>query len=388
MTETERQAVFSAFKAPNSPEWRLLVGEDAGNKAQREEVRRANEELKNILLTSLQTQHVVVLAGSGCSYDAGGPKMKELWQIVSELPKAAQIIKQVGEVADENVESLLSKIEAFLQVKDTKNLRDFLNDSKKAILDRCSWSPAPEKLAGHKTFLHRLSRRGARAPRLKVFTTNYDLCFELAAAELGSVALDGFSFTAPRHHDPRFFGYDIVQRPASGDGLGQYVPGVFQLHKLHGSVNWARKGDVIQEEIVPTPEEACLIYPAKGKYQQSYTQPYLESIAQYLAAVREPNTCLVVVGFGFNDDHLSEPLMTAIETNPHLRVIVADPGAQSNESKGSLYWKRLYYLSNAGEDVWLINAGFEEFAQMIPDLKSLTPADNLVKAIKSVARGV
>ena len=55
--------------------------------------------------------------------------------------------------------------------------------------------------------------------------------------------LDGFSFTAPRRYDPRFFGYDIIRRPRSGDDLGHFLEGVFLLYKLHGSVNWARNAD-------------------------------------------------------------------------------------------------------------------------------------------------
>jgi len=36
--------------------------------------------------------------------------------------------------------------------------------------------------------------------------------------------------------------------------------------------------------------------------------------------------------------------------------------------------------------VWLIKASFGDFAKMIPDLKSLTPAETLMKAIKGVTR--
>ena len=41
------------------------------------------------------------------------------------------------------------------------------------------------RLIGHTRFLQRLSKRRIRDSRLKLFTTNYDLCFEKAAAFLG-----------------------------------------------------------------------------------------------------------------------------------------------------------------------------------------------------------
>jgi hypothetical protein len=109
-------------------------------------------------------------------------------------------------------------------------------------------------------------------------------------------------------------------------------------------------------------------------------------MAQYLAAVREPNTCLITVGFGFNDDHLAEPLLAAVSSNPHLRLVVVDPGARNIKAMEHPHWKRLLDLSDRGEDVWFINALFGDFAEMIPDLKSLTPADSLMKAIKGATR--
>jgi len=391
MTAPEPKKVASAFRAPGAVDWRELEYENAPDKDQQEEARKAKGELKNVLLASLQMQHLVVLAGSGCSQSAGGPSMQDLWNgAVGEEPTAdakAAAGKVNHNLTVRNIEALLSRVEAFLQVNQDEDVSNFLDSSKQVILDRCSAFLDPKKLQTHKTFLHRLSRRRVRDQRLQVFTTNYDLCFERAAAELGGVALDGFSFTPPRRYDPRFFGYDIIRRPRSGDDLGHYLEGVFLLYKLHGSVNWARGQEgTIYEKDKPMPAEACLIYPATGKYQQSFVQPHLESMAEYLAAVREPNTCLLAVGFGFNDDHLAEPLLAAVQSNPHLRLIVVDPESDTNATNGNRYWKRFFELSGHGEDVWFIKASFGDFAQMVPDLKSLTPADTLIKAIKGVTR--
>jgi len=391
MSTPGQETIASAYRTPGSGDWRALAPEDRNGENAQAEVRNAKDELKNMLLSSLQLQHLVVLAGSGCSRSAGGPSMLDLWNgAVGEKPTAGarETAGKVNhDIEDKNIEAFLSRVEAFLQVNDDQVVSGFLKSSKQVILDRCSNFLGSATLNGHETFLHRLSRRRVRDQRLKVFTTNYDLCFERAAAALGGVALDGFSFTSPRRYDPRFFGYDIIRRPRSGDDLGQYLEGVFLLYKLHGSVNWAKGEEgTIRENDKPTPAEACLIYPARGKYQQSFVQPHLESMAQYLAAVREPNTCLLTVGFGFNDDHLTEPLLAAVQSNPHLRLIVVDPGAHTNEKAENGHWKRLFELSGRGEDVWFINASFGEFAQMVPDLKSLTLADTLMKAIKGVTR--
>lgn len=403
------------FFGPESAVWKQLKPVVPSNTPPDEEKRilaaakEAKEELKAFLLASLQMQHVVVLAGSGTSLGnvTRGPSMWTLWDhcvhtnpgatsgtsIIS--PLAQLVIDEIGYDASadkQNIEALLSRCDAFLQVKASKDVATFIKESKKTILKKCSEFIDPtdsKQLASHRTFLHRLSRRRVRDSRLKLFTTNYDLCFETAAGRQGLVVLDGFSFTQPRQFDPRFFLYDIVRRPTTGDEVGTPLEGVFHIYKLHGSVNWARKGDNdIEVDPNPTPDSACLIYPAKGKYQQSYLQPHLELVSQYLSVLREPNTCLIVTGFGFNDDHLSEPILAAVRTNPHLRLIIVNPSADdltARPTERNKYWETLFGLAKQGEDVWLINSYFGDFAEMIPDLKSLTPAQRITRDIKSIA---
>ena len=403
------------YFGPDIAEWKVLKPDvPAGTDPAEEQkilaaAKAAKEELKGILLSSLQMQHVVVIAGSGTSLGpiTKGPSMWTLWDYCvnanpgtgstarTVAPASAKVIAEIGydvAVEKENIEALLSRCEAYLQVKSSADVIAFITASKKVILDKCSEFidlADVNQLAAHRTFLHRLSRRRVRDSRLKLFTTNYDLCFENAAGRQGLVVLDGFSFTQPRHFDPRFFLYDIVRRPSTGDEVGTPLEGVFHIYKLHGSVNWSRKAEgEIEVEVRPAPETACLIYPAKGKYQQSYVQPHLELVSQYFSALREPNTCLIVTGFGFNDDHLSEPILAAVRTNPHLRLIIVNPSADDLTSRPKVknkYWETLFNLAKQGEDVWLINANFGDFAEMIPDLKSLTPAQRLTRDIKLLA---
>lgn len=389
MTDNNAKKPVKAFRVPGYAEWWKLDAQE-NNEGQEKHAKSNRDELHGMLLGSLQMQHLVVLAGSGCSLTAGGPSMADLWNATVGEPastEARAAAAMVGhDIEDKNIEALLSRIDAALQLNEQNDLRKFLNDSKKTILHRCSSFLGDNNLHSHRRFLHRLSRRRARDQRLKIFTTNYDLCFERSASILGGVAIDGFSFTAPRRYDPRYFSYDLVRRPRSGEDAS-YLEGVFLLYKLHGSVNWARTADgSIFEKASPSPDQACLIYPAAGKYQQSFSQPHLESMAQYLAAVREPNTCVVVAGFGFNDDHLSEPLLAAAQSNPHLRLIIVDPGAEHHASGGNKFWKKFDALARQGEDIWLVAADFEAFSEMVPDLKSLTPAETLMKAIQGATK--
>ncbi|MAY73892.1 MAG: SIR2 family protein [Phycisphaerae bacterium] len=385
---------------------------EAGEDSERKRAENSRRDLREFLLSSLQMQHLAVLAGSGTSMGpaVNGPSMKDLWNAcVLADPKGADKSKQKAtEVAQkamesvnfsaaveadhrhkDNIEALLSRCEAFAQIRDDESVASFITAAKRTILDKCRGfldSTSDSQLHAHRTFLHRLSRRRARDSRLKLFTTNYDLCFETAAGRQGLVSLDGFSFTQPRHFDPRFYSYDIVRRSPNAEDFGTPLEGVFVFYKLHGSVNWKRDGDEITSTDDVSADHACMIFPAAGKYQQSYIQPHLELMSQYLSSLREPNTCLIAIGYGFNDDHLSEPILAAVRTNPHLRLIVVSPTVKRDvDTNDHRYWRPLFELAKAGHDIRLINATFQQFAELIPDLKSLTPAEQLSKSIQRIA---
>ena len=360
----------------------------------------AAESLGALLLSSLQLPHLVVLAGSGTSLgEAGGPSMKDLWkrcvthngQVSSSAESTIETIGYDRITDGEDIEKLLSRCDAYQHLTPADGVAAFLRASKASILDECSkflQGLEPQQLDAHRTFLRRMSRRRVREPRLKIFTTNYDLCFETSAGSQGLVAIDGFSFGEPRCFDPRFFRLDIVRRPMVGNDVGVPLEGVFHLYKLHGSVNWSQRDrGRITITPMPAPETALLIYPADGKYQQSYVQPHLEMMSQYLSALREPNTCVVVIGFGFADNHLSEPILGAVKTNPHMRLIVVNPFSQERmaDNKDDV-WREMLSLANAGDDVWFINATFAQFAEMIPNLRALSPPERLSEEIMRVTR--
>ena len=404
MPSTQRPQPPSVFHR-ESNEWKPLDQSDEHKGAQ--DTDSVSETFRSQLLASLQMRNLVVLAGSGTSLGrAGGPSMSDLWKSClncdppsgqpSELVK--RVLAEVGYLVDKqgkNIETLLSRCDAYDQLHPDETVRNFVRKAKQTILTECSdflSDGSEEQLAAHSKFLHRMSRRRARDPRLKLFTTNYDLCFEAAAAQQASVPITGFSFTEPRYFDPRFFDYDIVRRSAVESEIGTPVEGVFHLYKLHGSVNWNRtEAGYIEMAADPPPDTAVLIYPADGKYQQSYVQPHLELMSRYLAALREPNTCVIVIGFGFNDSHLSEPVLSAIRANPHLRLMVVDwlarekSSGEGNDSNDE--WRVLKSLVRDGYDVWLVNATFSQFARVIPDLRALSAGERLRRSIRDVARG-
>jgi hypothetical protein len=382
-------ANVSAGWSELNPEIPADASPEAKKKAQ-QEADTARKGLSEYLHTVLTTPNLIVLAGSGASLGkVGGPSMKDLWNEAVKLPKfkeAAAAVKHPP--GDEWIENLMSRCriaKQFLEGPTATSVKEFLSAAEKQIWNACSQFISKADLAGHQTFLKRMARRRLRAPRLKLFTTNYDLCFETAAGRLGMILIDGFSFSEPRRFDPRLFNYDIVRRAKGSDEANDFVEGVAQLLKLHGSVNW----DVTEVGIVQAaiPKNPCLIYPANTKYEQSYSQPYLELMAQFQFALREPNTCLVTIGFGFNDNHLSTPILAAINSNPSLKLLAVDRSAKARSSAGDGVYGLLDKRISSGEaDIALLNAEFSQFAELIPQLRALSPAEQIERSVRQIAR--
>ena len=406
-----------AYLKPKSKTWQPLSkesllllnnpSEEKDRELDADESRRLTQtihHLNDILLKSLQLPNLSFFAGSGTSLaEVNGPSMWDLWResmwtapnskkhepdFEKIDPKAKAVMDTVrySEVINPNIEHFLSQCDAYLLFnEEDKTVQDFLIKIKEIILEKCSSfidTPSSD-ISAYENLLQKLARRRVRDPRLKVFTTNYDMCFETAASNLGMMVVDGFSYTRKRKFDGSYFNYDVVRRESDNH---EFIEGVIHLYKLHGSVSWERNNEGIIESSSPSPDKAVLIYPAKGKYQQAFIQPHLELLSRFLESLRKPNTCLIMAGFGFNDNHLSEPIISAIKSNPSLKLIIADFKAASHinnpTTATSPYWATLAQLALQGYDIHFINGSFSDFVSIIPHLRALTPAEQLVKAVR------
>lgn len=348
---------------------------------------------EELLIDLLNAQNLLVIAGSGTSLgqSVNGPSMQSLYVAVGGVANCAEVVSEVQhDKNDENIENLLSRCKAILPfLGDAKKntVGQFIKASEKLIADKCREFLRKADLSSHEVFLRRLGRRSTARPRLKLFTTNYDLCFEQASSNVQCPLVDGFSFSWPRRFSPRFFGYDFVRRLGDRSESPDYVEGVVQLYKLHGSVDWQMDGhEILRDPLTDTP---CLVYPAATKFEQSFSQPYLEMMSQFIGSLREPNTTLLVIGFGFNDEHLAQPIASAIRSNAGLRVMLVDPSVKekADSGKGKYHAELKAFIGENDERITLVNANFDAFTRSLPDLARPTMEERLALAVKRVTQG-
>jgi len=83
-----------SFKPPGDEEYWINLNSETyeNNNDDADQNKQAKEKLQNILLSSLQMQHLIVLAGSGCSISSGFPSMTDLWDSIVGNPPSKEMI--------------------------------------------------------------------------------------------------------------------------------------------------------------------------------------------------------------------------------------------------------------------------------------------------------
>lgn len=384
---------------------------------------------ESTFLNALNATNLVLLTGTGSSFAAKnlaeeddelaavlGPAppplrpagMRDVWLAVRERVGADMFAEVCGSFPeapiDDNIERLLTLCKLYIELHETSNneltnkIRQFVQDAEKAILDRVDFVSSKTQLEAHATLIQKIGRRGVRKPRTKFFTTNYDLCFEEAARRLKFTIIDGFSHALTQVYDRSHFDFDIVRREY-GKETPDYIENVFHLYKLHGSLDWRRVGAEIRRS--RSEGAPVLIYPRSSKYQEAFEAPYLDMIGALQSALREPDTAVIISGFGFNDDHLSRPILSAIESNLSIRLIICDPAfipadeldadehtMEAVAVPGNKFLKAFYQLAERGDPrIHLVNGRFEDMAFALPDLVGETDRERHMNRIRALRDG-
>lgn len=381
----------------DSLHWTSTQASTGGDK-EIEAAKLAKGQLERILSSLLLSENLIVLTGLGtslCVKDASGnsiaPTMGDLWtKIASEFAADFdKILKAVNQPIDasgspiRDIEALLSRCQIAIELNNDAFLSRFLTAAEKTIATSCGFLdllPPNTGLPTHEAFLRKIARRPVRLPRTKLFTTNYDLCFEIAASRAGYALIDGFSHTLPQQFDGGNFTFDLVRREGVSDAP-IYASNVLQLLKLHGSVDWNRDSTGMVSRRYK-PDRPVIIYPKSAKFKSSFEQPYFEMMSRFQAALRVPNTGLLVVGFGFSDSHLVGPIESALRTNASLRLATIAPLYET--MRPDLVEEMSKLIEGGDRRLTLVAGTFEELVEVVPDLTAISEEELHQNRVKSM----
>ena len=407
-------------------EWTEIGGSATDNNEDKEKIERKKISIRQFLKDLVDSDALVVLAGSGASMgirnktgseDNKAPSMGDLYGAISEHESFQCIAgiqnntsshdvegtQNAGNCHDKNdqllssealnsknIEKIISEAELRVKVEldddKLRSLKNFVNFAARTVWDKCNFINNESDLSTHQAFLRKIGRRSTRLQRTQIFTTNYDLAFETAAESARFHLIDGFGF-GHRVFDGASFDVDFVRRNSNEPPTLE--PNVVKLLKMHGSVDWRYEdGRVVRDPSrVPSDEatnDLVLIYPSSTKYQSSYKEPYLEFMSRFQLALRQRNLGLIVVGFGFNDDHITAPIMAALRSNVGLRAVFVSPdikvqtgdscnpkgnneGKRSKEDHKNVAFATIDSLIKWGDNrLALINCTFDDFVRLLP----------------------
>ena len=362
----------------------------------------ADREIFRLLSDITRSTNLVVLAGLGTSLcvnahlEAEAPTMQVLWDAVqseyeTHPPEEDSSWDQLLSIArhptgNTDIEDLLSRCkvaESFVTGADLRKLTLFIRQAEQTIRTKVDFLSPSDTLPVHESFLRRLARRSVRRQRLKLFTTNYDNCYEHAARRAGFVVIDGFTFAQPSVFDPMLFSYDIVRRSDDSDAL-DYIENLFHLYKMHGSIDWEFDHNSKRINKSQNTDMPLLIYPRNNKYELAFAQPYLEMLSRFQASIRERETGLLIIGFGFNDSHIAEPVLAAIETNLAMNVVIVSPSIDV-DSDTNPFLSRISKLIDQGDArIGLIAGTFEDLVPKIPDVTAMTDLERHVERLRVI----
>jgi hypothetical protein len=144
-----------------------------------------------------------------------------------------------------------------------------------------------------------------------VFTLNYDLCVEKAyQAEYQEFPERGFD------KENRYWSHELLEDADPGDKN-------FYLYKLHGSIDWVRdpeNGKLTFSDSTSKikVDDGQIVFGLTYKLQ--YVDPFLFLVYQLRRLSLEAKLILVV-GYGFADEHINGILRQALRGSPDKRLI-------------------------------------------------------------------
>lgn len=344
--------------------------------------RRDPDAIRRIVETMgrlLQVKNLAVLIGAGASMHLGSPRIRnlsvdEVLEMVkvesNPVPERTEdLIRRTCPDGSVDLEALLATLSlgiAFARSTGSGDVHiggsavplEAVSETRRLVnlslarscdlpnMERADAAHREDPLRVHREFFRKLlrSRRGD-LPRVRLFTTNYDLLIEQTLDDSGIPYFDGFLGTVTRVFRPEVFEQDIYLPPGPDERRLTRLPEVMYLYKLHGSINWrssasgAGLGADVVTQSYRSPggsEELALIYPTPQKEGDVLGYPYSELFRDLTVTVGTSETALLVIGYGFSDEHINRFIFQALAAVPTFQLFVVDPSAATLEASAAV----------------------------------------------------
>ncbi|MFA6924828.1 MAG: SIR2 family protein [Bacteroidales bacterium] len=269
--------------------------------------------------------------GAGSSYTAGYPLTSQLTIDVLKklLPEQIKLIEKILETesitlniveGSPDIEILSDKINKAKASGGYVGVDSLIESIRKHIVDIINEVKKPN-LEYHIKFFKGLKKlMSHRNESVWIFTTNYDLVFELAASIAKIPIYNGFEGIAQR-----FFDIERIEltygKINSNRRFEPFNEPCIKLVKLHGSTSWIKtEENIIENFSSENKENKCMILPQRTKVTETLEAPY-DKLFRYAASVIG-RQCKYIVscGYSYRDEHINDILFVPKLRSNSLRV--------------------------------------------------------------------
>jgi hypothetical protein len=281
------------------------------------------------------TDGLVLVVGSGLSVAEGVPGMPDLANhLKSRAPSlrgadATLWAKIRGALdAGEGLEAALQKnvpspaLEAWI----TAETCEFLLPKEREVVTAVITGNQTLRLT---TFLLKVLKPTGGLP---ILTPNYDRLVEVAC-EMAGLHVDTTAigdYAAAFDYKRSFMRSCRGIVPRSGKTpLLDHSPRAIVL-KPHGSFDWYRAGNGPIRSSIEIDVERLMITPGVNKYKAGYDAPF-DKHRDLANEHIDKSARLLIIGYGFNDDHLQTHLLTRIESGTPTLVLTRTPTPKAQE---------------------------------------------------------
>ena len=270
-----------------------------------EQKNKDNDKVYKIVQSFLETPPLIIW-GSGATISFDLPSMGDLnEELKSKIEKF--------DTENDNLEIELGKEKYQKQMPQIKQtIWEKVNCADISVLKRII-SNNNDEFNGIKVLIEKFIE--AHPKVVNIVTTNYDRVLEYVMSYHNISYIDGFNGKVLSiFNETKFKDKEIVN-----------------LVKVHGSLNWFDvDGEIRFLSSISKDEAPKIIAPGKNKYQEAYSSPYRELIQKADDLIKTASSFLVV-GFGFNDEHLTPKIKAKVKKGTPIVLITKKVSDSSYE---------------------------------------------------------
>jgi hypothetical protein len=155
---------------------------------------------------------------------------------------------------------------------------------------------------------------GTTSPSIKLVTTNYDRLAEYAVDQASLIPYTGFEGQYIKRFKGKF--KNLVK-----------ASNTVEVLKVHGSIDWYSSSD---SQVMSLPDDfdvisgltPVMVTPGKGKYQYTHHDPF-RSLITRVDELFAGSKSILIIGFGFNDEHIQPKLVEKIRNTQTPILIIS-----------------------------------------------------------------